>query len=145
MLWPALTAKPTPTDEAVTMTRTRQRIRVPVEFDHWIEGLDRFDPSDEILDQWQEATQRFYGHSQEEVHVITNALRSSGRYSTNKHGHDRVEGVLEYGNTPECDYAEYEQERGGSHAFITLVFARTKDDYERALAAGIEDHVRKFL
>jgi len=125
--------------------RRRQRFRVPVEFDQWIAGLDNFDPGDEILDEWRLAMERFYGHTQETVHVISNDLRQSGRHDTTRVGASRVEGELTYGGTPECDYAIYEHNRGGDHAWITVAFARSRDDFERALLAGIESHVRTFL
>lgn len=127
------------------MTSSRQRIRVPVKFDEWIEGLDRLDATDEILREWDRATERFYGHSQETVHVITNALRTSGRYDTNTDGRHRVNGDLIYGGTEECDYAIYEQGRGAPHDFMTQAFAETRDDYERALLDGIDAAIARFL
>jgi hypothetical protein len=89
--------------------------------------------------------ERFYGHSQETVHVITNALRESGRHNTELAGRDRVEGTLTYGGTPECDYAIYEQRRGGDHDWITQAFRMSRRDFEQALAAGLDKHVRSFL
>lgn len=127
------------------MARTRTRIRVPIEFDRWIDGLEDFDPGPEVLAQWRDAMERFYGHSQETVHVISNALRESGTHDTQRAGRDRVEGTLTYGGTAEVDYAMYEHDRGGEHAWITEAFRRSRRDFERALADGIADHVRGIL
>jgi hypothetical protein len=125
--------------------RTRERIRVPAKFDQWIEGLDNLDAGDEVLREWINATERFYGHSQETVHVVSNALRTSGRHHTERDGRHRVNGDLTYGGTEECDYAIYEQGRGAPHDFITQAFARSRDDYERALLDGIDAAIARFL
>lgn len=127
------------------MARTRTRIRVPVELDRWIDGLEDLDPGKEVLTEWTRAMERFYGHSQETVHVISNALRASGRYDTELARRNRVEGTLTYGGTPECDYAIYEHERGGDHAWITEAFRLSRRDFERALADGVQAHVRGML
>lgn len=137
------------------MARHRTRFRVPVEFDQWIGGLEDFDPGPDVLQEWSEAMERFYAHSQETVHVITNALRTSGRHSTERAGRDRVEGTLTYGgitvtvsrySRPRVvDYAIYEHQRGGDHAWITEAFRLSRRGFERALADGIDRHVRSFL
>jgi hypothetical protein len=135
--------------------RTRQRITVPVEFDRWIEGLENLDPGDEIAEAWDDAMQIFYGRSQESVHVISNALRTTGRYEVTKDGRDRVNGDLIYGGqtvkisaggrTRTVDYAIYEHNRGGDHAWMTVAFAQVRARFEQALLEGIDSHVRKFL
>jgi hypothetical protein len=134
---------------------TRSRIRVPVKFDEWIEGLENLDASDEVLREWDRATERFYGHSQETVHVITNALRTTGRYHTERDGHNRVLGDVIYGGQTVSvpgykrdrvvDYAIYEHQRGHDHAWLTVAFAQSRDDYERALLDGIDAAVGRFL
>jgi hypothetical protein len=135
--------------------RTRQRIAVPVEFDRWIHGLENFDPSDEVAAAWDDAMQVFYGQSQESVHVISNALRTTGRYEVTQEAGDRVHGDLIYGGqtvkvsahgrTRTVDYAIYEHNRGGDHAWMTVAFAQSRARFEQALRDGIDAHVRKFL
>lgn len=137
------------------MARRRQRLIVPIKFDEWIEGLDNFDPGDEILHEWTDATERFYASSQEHVHVITNALRTSGRHDTERDGRGRVVGTLTYGGTSVnvsgsdhprlVDYAVYEQRRGGDHDWITKAFAESREGFSRALEAGIDAKVRSFI
>lgn len=126
-------------------SRSRTRIVVPAKFDEWIAGLDDFDPGEEVLAEWARAMELFYGHSQEVVHRITGALQESGDHDTQRDGRTRVVGELTYGGTPECDYAIYEHQRGGSHAFETIAFRMTRGDFERALADGLDKHVRTFL
>ena len=126
--------------------RTRQRITVPLEFDRWIDGLEDFDPTPEIIDEWDGAMDRLYGVSQETVHVITNDLRSSGRYTPPEDdGNGRVSSELIYGGDGKCDYAIYEHQRGAPHDWITQAFARTRPGFEQALADGINSHIRTFL
>jgi hypothetical protein len=127
------------------MGRNKTRIRVPVEFDRWIEGLEDLDPGREVEAEWTRAMERFYGHSQETVHVITSALRASGRHDTARTGRTECTGTLTYGGTPEVDYAIYEHQRGGDHAWITEAFRMSRRDFERALADGIDRHVRGML
>lgn len=127
------------------MTRTRTRIRVPVEFDRWIEGMEDLDPSREVLAEWDQAMELFYGHSQETVHRISGALQESGRHDTGLTGRTECTGDLVYGGTPECDYAVYEHRRGGDHAWLTLAFAMSRRDFEKALADGLDKHIRSFL
>ena len=137
------------------MARRNNRLIVPVKFDEWIEGLENFDPGDEILHEWTDATERFYAASQEHVHVITNALRTSGRHNTERDGRGQVVGTLTYGGTTvsvsgsnkprTVNYAVYEQRRGGDHDWITKAFAETRRDYVRALEDGIDAHVRSFI
>lgn len=137
------------------MATRSTRLIVPVKFDEWIEGLEHFDPGDEILHEWTDATERFYAASQEHVHVITNALRTSGRHDTEHTGRGRVTGTLTYGGTQvtvsghdrprTVDYAVYEQRRGGDHDWIAKAFAQTRRDFTRALEAGIDSHVRGFI
>lgn len=137
------------------MGRTRTRIRVPIEFDRWIEGLEDLDPGPEVLQEWAAAMERFYGHSQETVHVITSALRSTGRHDTQMDGKTRVEGTLTYGGmtvtvpgygrSREVDYAIHEHNRGGDHAWITEAFRLSRRDFERALADGVQRHVEGML
>ena len=125
--------------------RTRTRIRVPVEFDRWIEGMEDLDPSREVLLEWDRAMERFYGRSQETVHVISNELRRSGAHDTQLTERTECTGELVYGATPEVDYAKFEHDRGGEHAWMTIAFAMSRRDFERALGAGVDRHVRSFL
>jgi hypothetical protein len=127
------------------MARTRTRIRVPIEFDRWIDGLEDFDPSQEVLAEWERAMERFYGHSQETVHRISGALQESGRHDTQLTGRTECTGELVYGGTAKVDYAIYEHERDGDHAWMTRAFAMSRRDFERALAAGVDRHVRSFM
>jgi hypothetical protein len=126
------------------MARTRTRIRVPVQFDRWVDGLEGFDPGPEVLAEWRDAMERFFSHSQETVHVISNDLRASGRHDTERTGATRVTGTLTYGGTAAVDYAAIEHERGGDHAWLTRAFAMSRRDFERALADGIQTHVRSL-
>lgn len=118
---------------------------MPVEFDRWIQGMEDLDPTQEVLAEWRDAMERFYGHSQETVHRISGALQSTGRHDTEVTGRTEVTGTLAYGGIDGVDYAGYEHDRGGDHAWITLAFAMSRRDFERALAAGVDKHVRSFL
>lgn len=118
---------------------------MPVEFDSWIEGMEDLDPGREVLAEWTQAMERFYGATQEHVHRITGALQASGHHETERSGPTDVTGTLTYTGNAERSYAAYEFGRGGDHDAITLGFAQSRRGFEQALADGLDKHVRSFL
>jgi hypothetical protein len=96
----------------VTVTHTAN-------FDRWVVGMGRVaagSASESGEQKWDEATAAFYAATQQVVHVISGALRASGRYTVVRDG-DRLVGQVEYGGGS-ADYAEYERRRGGEHDFM---------------------------
>jgi hypothetical protein len=112
--------------------------------DRWIGGLARLDQPD-MLDEaaWEQATEVFYGRTQEFVHVIGGGLKSSGRRKTVRNA-DRIVGEVAYGGTPECDYAVYEFRRGGAHDALGRGAEVTNRLYEATLAKIVEDKVGRW-
>jgi hypothetical protein len=112
--------------------------------DRWIGGLERLDQPD-MLDEaaWEQATEVFFGRTQELVHVISGGLKSSGRRKTDREG-DRIVGEVSYGGTPECDYAVYEFRRGGSHDALGRGAEVTNRLYEATLAKIVADKVGRW-
>lgn len=114
--------------------------------DDWITGLERL--GDRVgrhqRGEWETATEMFYGRTQGYVHVLSGAMKQSGRYDTEA-GRRSVEGWVTYGGTKACDYAVYEIARGGSHDALTLGYVANIATFEQALVDGIAGEVREWL
>jgi hypothetical protein len=116
--------------------KRKTRLGKSIEVQGWdgmLAALDRIaDLPRGQVPHWEQATERFYGRSQELVHVDTVALKRSGRHSTTRIVH-RVIGEVRYGGTHGVDYAIFEFARGGSHDALGLAFTRVSATYARAL------------
>jgi hypothetical protein len=111
--------------------------------DRWIAGLEDFDKPDERdKAAWGQATEVFFGRTQEAVHVITAALKASGREEVYRTGSEIV-GVVSYGG-PEAPYAKYEFRRGGSHDALRRGFERTDRIYQATLAEIMRAKVERW-
>ena len=94
--------------------------------DAWIDGLRSFgaDFGDAVEGEWQTATERLYDRSQEFVHVLSSALKQTGFVDVFRTDTMAV-GIVTYGGealingeSVEVDYAIFEHERDGEHAFL---------------------------
>lgn len=112
--------------------------------DAWIDGLDRMDrPSAAAREEWLIATEVFYGHTQAAVHVLSGALKQSGTYGAQRRG-NTIDGRVQYGGTPTCDYAVYEFARGGSHDALTRGFVASEREFAATLARILEREVASW-
>ncbi|HEV2927248.1 MAG TPA: hypothetical protein VGW74_01035 [Propionibacteriaceae bacterium] len=104
------------------MTRRRQlgRSIEVVGWDGMMDALDRLTrlPFGQ-MGKWEQATERFYDHTQRFVHVDTVALKRSGRFEVSRVAH-RAIGEVIYGGRFGVDYALFEMGRGGSHDALQL-------------------------
>lgn len=123
-------------------------IRGKVVFDQtyrdWISGLKDMDSLDgEAIAIWEQATENFFGRTQEYAHILTGAMKESGRYQMQVGGL-RIDGEVIYGNA-EAFYTVYELARGGDHDFFELamndVESHFQEQFERALKAQIENKI----
>jgi hypothetical protein len=111
------------------------------QFDRWVEGLADMDSVEpEAVEIWEQATEYFYGRTQEAVHILTGDLKASGEYEIEPNG-TTVEGVVSYGNE-DVDYAIYELRRGGDHDFLNGAFADTEDHFKEEFLRAIAAQVR---
>ena len=114
------------------------------QYDKWVSGLGDMDSLEpETVEIWQQATEYFFGRTQERVHILTGALKTSGQYEMETDG-AQVDGVVSYGGGV-VDYAAYELRRGGSHDFLNEPFRDTEDHFRaefiRAIAAQVHGKV----
>lgn len=114
---------------------------VSAEFPAWEEGFRELSrgPSPEMRDEWEQASESLFAVSDAIVHVLTGRLKASGSVRVDDHG-SVLETVLEY----DTEYAIYEHERGGSHAWMDRAWAATEEDFERALERGWLRTVRSW-
>ncbi len=75
------------------------------------------DAADDVADEFEDVTEEFYDATQNVVHVITGALKRSGRWEVDRDGLEVV-GQVVYGDGDVVVYAQYEHDRGGEHAFL---------------------------
>lgn len=124
------------------MPDKRTRLGKTVWVDGWAGMLAALDRLAELpkgqLELWGQTTERFYGRSQEFVHVDSVALKRSGRHSTTRVVHKAI-GQVVYGGTHGVDYAVFEFARRGSHDALGRAFNAVSATYARTLgdmAAG---------
>lgn len=106
---------------------------------HEMEGVISGIPSewiDRVGDAWERVTEQVYLRSQENVHVITGRLKSTGKWHVFYAGEMVIEAIVEYGGVAydgyDVDYALYEEGRGGSHAFLTRAAEQAFPMFEAA-------------
>lgn len=120
---------------------------VVVGLDEWVDGFNRL--GDRVgrhqRSEWETATEMFYGSTQSAVHVLSGAMKASGRYGVEPGGHRSIEGWVTYGGTPHCDYAVYEIARGGSHDALTIGYTANIRTFEQAVVDGIHGELREWL
>jgi hypothetical protein len=97
----------------------------------WIRELDKMAKVNTA--KLDPAWRSIFRDTQSLVHVESGALRASGRAKT-EHSADEWTGDITYGGTSQCDYAIYEQRRGGTHDFL-----RNIPEYEETIERVIGD------
>ncbi len=115
------------------MSNPRIQIVVPDVFRAWGDGFGSApnDVPEEAAEQWRIATDLFFDQTQQRVHIISAALKSSGRSSVELDGKVLV-GEVAYGNE-EVPYAQIEEDRGGEHAYLSIGWEAASRVYEDAL------------
>jgi len=144
------------------------------QFERWAQLFEEIGrgPTPEMREEWAVAGEMFFGESQSQVHVLSGFLKDSGSYELSEdHGDLVVELTYEASaadlaaeraradaaararnprwkpkrnRKPPTNYAEYEHERGGQHAWLNNSFAVSARRFERALARGYERTVRRW-
>jgi hypothetical protein len=136
------------------------RARSNVDFD--VDGLDEIldgfkelsqGASRPMREEWAKSSGGFHDKAQETVHVITGALKATGRVEFEAEP-EQCSVELSYGGpipaellTDEMlelrgdrvDYAQFEQDRGGSHDWLNIAFAATSMDFTDGLERGFVD------
>jgi hypothetical protein len=109
------------------------RVTHSANFDRWVRGFAMLghDAVAEGESEWDEATRAFYESTQRVVHVITGALKASGRMVVTREG-DRLVGVVQYGGGS-VDYALAERVRGGTHDYLQRGWQETERGFGEAL------------
>lgn len=99
-------------------------------FQHWIDSLRNAEAIVESVAEPMLAKEmgRFFNATQDAVHVITGELKASGRVASDMKG-----GVFEGRVLYDADYASYEHDRGGSHAFLDRGWEMTEADFSAAV------------
>lgn len=114
------------------MTVSSTRVEI-IGLDKWIAEFDRLaNPDPEALIRWHQATEVMFDRSQQFVHVITAALKQSGRMDV-RETRNTLHGEITYGGTAACDYAVYEFARGGSHDALARAFEVTQATFLKTL------------
>lgn len=123
------------------------------ELDDWAEGFEHLerDLTKALLLEWQTAADVMYEYSQEFAHVLSGEMKASSEgpvVSVPDPG--TVAAEITYGPWENIHgheikpYAEYEHNRGGEHAFLTLAFNAAERDFGDALAKAFTRTVERF-
>lgn len=126
-------------------------VKVSAEWDRWTAGLNRMGPdmADAADRTFRSAGEMFFSATQTNVHVITGDLMSTGRVNTEGTGRE-VETTVKYGGIPGAstgqivDYAEDEEDRGGSHAYMARGWEQTERVFAQAMPEAWEAVVRSW-
>jgi hypothetical protein len=117
---------------------TRLELVVPTDLDIWQAGFTLL-PEELVLAaaaQWEIATDLFFDNTQQVVHVITGDLKASGRSSVSVDG-QTVVGEIVYGDVDGLhgfvDYAQFEEDRGGDHAYLARGWEASQSKFEAAM------------
>ncbi len=110
------------------------RFTVPPEIGKWQRSFAAGPAlTGKIVEQrWQVGMDVLLARSQDVVHVISGALKGSGRSEVTRDASGQVTGIVEYGNET-VDYAIYEHARGGEHAFLTRAYEAAEADLSKTL------------
>lgn len=109
------------------------------QMDHELDRIDSL-PDGEMKGLLDAVLAAAFAATQEDVHVETGSLKSSGRTESHSAG-AKWQGEIHYGgpsmgpNNP-VDYAIYEKARGGPHDFF-LPLAAFEDAFAEAVAKGL--------
>ena len=116
------------------MPRGEMEVTLSPVFDEWIDGWERFgeEYSDEVQDALHDALQQMYGFSQQFVHVITGELKASGHVVMRRPMGTEVEGSVIY----DADYAIFEHQRGGEHAYLDRAYVAAGPAFDGILMAA---------
>lgn len=108
-------------------------VKVSANYKRWIAGFAHLDQeaAEAAQTAWEAATDVFFDRSQQYVHVLSGDLKRSGQAEVQVTKGSLV-GRLSYGNDGDVDYAIYEEERGGTHAYLTRAWEATEAQFSRA-------------
>lgn len=128
-------------------------IEVSPEWERWVEGFGR-DAFGRAMEgnakkTFQAAAEVLFDRSQTYVHVLSGALKRSGKVSmapsgpNSPGGPNSVTALVSYGNEY-VDYALYEHARGGSHAYLQRAWEATHGVFGSALPDAWEATMQTF-
>lgn len=105
------------------------KVTVSANYRRWQRGFSNLEREiiDKGRDEWTAAMEMFYDRTQEFAHVLTGEMKSSGEVEVT-FGSGEITGTLTY----DSEHAVWEEQRGGSHAFITRGWEATESMFERA-------------
>ena len=107
----------------------RMKIIVPLRFQKWSLGARALAGGFRgQAPMWHLANEQFYDRTQEYVHVVSGALKSSGREEVGLDG-ARVVATVEYGNE-DVPYAQIEIDRGGEHDFMGRAWEDSQEVFQ---------------
>jgi hypothetical protein len=117
------------------------RVTVTPNYDRWMRGFAHL-PQEAALagrHKWEGATRQFFDATQSVVHVDTGALKASGTWDVIARGGE-LTGKVEY----DAEYAEYENARGGPHAFMNRGWEQTESTFRAAMLGVWTEVVTKW-
>lgn len=114
-------------------------VTISPNWDRWIAGLSNVEGEigKHASDTFKQAGEVFFATTQRNVHVLSGDLLSSGRVETERTS-DGITTSVRYGGVPGAsgrlvDYAIYEENRGGSHAFMSRSWEQTERLFAQAM------------
>jgi hypothetical protein len=109
-------------------------IVVPREFRAWTRGFAVLPAEAAAVAQetFDLALDVYYGATQEVVHVITGHLKASGHVEKMASLGTSIEGAVVY----DAEYAQIENDRGGTHAFMDIGWERAQSTFDAVLPAA---------
>jgi hypothetical protein len=118
-------------------------VKTPAEFKSMIKLFDELPDTlaDEAVTVWRVAIELFYDKTQQIIHVDSGDLKRSGK-ATLRRNKLSVVGTVSYGDN-EVDYAIYEEERGGSHAFMARAYEMTQSTFQAAMPQIWQNAIRR--
>lgn len=122
-------------------------VTISANWERWQNGLRRFgqDTAEAAESTFRQAGEVFLSESQNRAHVLSGDMLSTGRLEEETMG-DEISVNLVYGGIPGAsgrivDYALFEEQRGGSHAFMSLAWASTERMFAEAIPDAFEQVV----
>lgn len=114
-------------------------VTISPEWERWVRGFQNVggDVEEAAERTFKQAGEAFFAATQNNVHVLSGDLLSTGRVETRGTGSEVTTEVM-YGGIPGAsgtlvDYAIHEENRGGSHAFIERGWEQTERMFSQAL------------
>lgn len=116
------------------MPNNRVTFTVPRELTGWKRGFEKLPVEIAVAgtEMWKAATDVLFDRSQQYVHVITGDLKSSGTSRTYIAEGSQLVGEVSYGND-QVDYAQYEEDRGGEHAYLQRAWLDSQTTFDTML------------